>query len=462
MLDKKLLKYQEFGQRFSGKHKLLGILNKMSAVLSRSLLILFATAFSAAADNHDGPPSTMARDAVANHPGVLGFRALICEANSQIDQAYALNRPQVQMTFNGGSVLKSKVERPETQLRRFDNEDIDAVISVTQPIYDWGISERRAEISRNTRRSAEMGFALESERVAADILSSLLLYKEYEQQDALYRDHLDVIEELSDRLETGVQAGVYRLSDLRSLKISILDVQFAYDRLVKRIALQKSDFFQRFNIKIVDALPLLGDYFENRPEVIPVLAGENSREVLRLDFDLESNILEKERLKRERYPLLDGILETTLFDVDGFSNEYEIVGRVQIRLPLYDGGSNKASQDETEWRGRNISSDRQNQIRDHDSQVEVILSEFAQVSANIENNNEKIVETEAQLVEVEAREGQTETDFLAKSALLSELLGLYLTQATLDKELEIERLRGIFFADELGVVLKLDVGDSPC
>ena len=196
--------------------------------------------------------------------------------------------------------------------------------------------------------------------------------------------------------------------------------------------------------------------------MVPVLDSTRTREVKRLDYELASAALELQRLKAERKPSFTAFVDTTLFDVDSFSQEYEIAGRLQFRMPLFDGGSNAARQQETRWRSRGIGNDRDNLIRNHQSQTEQVLNQIKRLMGDLEKNTAKIAELDLQVEAAKAREGQVESNPLAMTNLLNDRFQLILAQETLSKEIEMERLRGLFFADALGSTLNLTPGKISC
>ncbi|MCE2516387.1 MAG: TolC family protein [Alphaproteobacteria bacterium] len=403
-----------------------------------------------------------ARMAIESHPAVAGLRAQVCQATSQVDQARASIRPQATFRLNGGVSLTSNIENSEIQPRRFDDKQIDGVFSINQTIYDWGISSASVGIAENTRAAARLGVEIESERIAADILSIMISRQELVAHDAQYRDYQAKLMVLAERIEAGVEAGVNRLTDLRSIKIAMLDAEVAHTQVNRQLDLIEADLKERLNLSFGDAMPLYLDYIAARPLALPRIASDQTREVKRIDFDASSSALELKRTKAERRPSLNAIVDTTLFDVDSYSSEYEVTGRIQMNFPLYDGGSNKARQQEHIWQGRSIDHQRQDLIRNHMSQTASVLKQFDLLTENLRKVGDKIAEVELQLEEALAREGQTESQPLATAGLLTELNSLFVEQSTLEKDIELERLRGIFFADELGATLSLTYGASTC
>ena len=133
--------------------------------------------------------------------------------------------PQISGRLVGGSSLSSHIEKRETNARRFDDREIDAVISVNQKLYDWGIARAGADIAENNRQSALLGVQIEQDRIAADIISTMMTHAELVAHDRLYDQHRQEIDNLAMQIQAGVEAGVNRLADLRVIKVLQLDHQ---------------------------------------------------------------------------------------------------------------------------------------------------------------------------------------------------------------------------------------------
>jgi outer membrane protein TolC len=405
-----------------------------------------------------------ARVAIERHPSVAALRAEVCRSASQIDLARSGFFPQVNFRLTGANSLSRRIKRDEVDRRRHDEDDsaVDGVLSVNQTLYDWGITRDSVGIARNARSAALLGVQIESDRIAADILSIMVTREELRLQDQFFTDYRAKLAEISERIEAGVDAGVNRLADLRSIKITELDAEVAHTQALRQLALTEADLIERTELTFDAAMPFYLDYIDVRPLAVPTIESQATREVKRLDYNARSNELELKRTKAERLPAMSATLDTTLFDADRYSSEYQVVGRVQFTLPLYDGGSNKARQNEYIWVGRSIDHERQNLIRNHQSQTQGLLQRLDLLSESIANVSDRIDEVEQQLEGALARQGQTENQPLSIASIYTNLNGLFVERLALEREIELERLRGIFFADELGSTLSLSYGTSSC
>jgi len=164
---------------------------KPTAILC-SLALLIAQVFAAPVFAAEDTGANRPRDvyaAIHNHPAVAVQRSRACQALSQVDLARADIKPQLSARLVGGSSLSSHIERRETHVRRFDDREIDGVLTLEQTLYDWGISDAGIGIAEDSRQAALLGIAVEMDRIAADILSIMLSQQELVVVDRLYRGH---------------------------------------------------------------------------------------------------------------------------------------------------------------------------------------------------------------------------------------------------------------------------------
>ena len=431
-----------------------------AGVLSAGILLTLAP-YVMAQDNATPEKINIYRS-IENHPTVAAIRSQVCQARSQIDQSRAVLRPQFTGQITGGSSLKSNIETQETYQRRFDNTEIDAVLTLRQILYDWGAAQSDVQIAENNRSSALLGVQIEQDQVAGNILSLYLNHQELVKQNRIRQKNFNDLKTYADRLEDSVRAGVGRISDLRSIKIMLLDAEIAQDQIQKQIELIEREINEQFQITFTDVIPLMATYQANKPDHIPQIDIKLLKEVQRLDYDFASSQLELEALKAERKPNLSAVMDTTFFDVDHYADEYEVAGRLQLSFPLYDGGSNKAQQNEAQWRSRGITSQKEDTIRQHQSQIGQILNQLAVLDEEIVKNNDKIIEVNQQIETAQARQGLVENNPLQMAQLITQRAELLSTEQRLKKDRDVNFLQGIFFTDQLGEILNLNEGGVSC
>lgn len=442
-----------------------------------SIGILFATTMMVASfvnspiSNAYGQEYHSVSEAIFSNPVVQQQRAQVCQARSRYDQARSNQLPQIDFSVSGGSVLTDNFNRegfftsPAEDYaigRRFDDTYIDGVFSLTQSVYDGSRANMSKRIAENDRQAAKLLVIIETETTAADIISTGLDYYLQQQLHDHFTEQLVLLTEVTNRIHERVELGAGRVSDLRESRLMELEVEISLSQTERQMDLIEKDLMARFKLTPEQILPFMHDFLNARPNEVLIESSEKIRQVQQLDIEIQSIIFEQRRLTGERRPHITAHIDTTLFDIDSFSHEFEVVGRVQMTMPIYDGGSNKARKNENDWRRRGLLSERANLIRSHSSQTQRVISDYRQAVEALKEINDQITEMEERLNSVKAREGQTQSDPLAMARLLSELSQAKASKINQIINRELSLLQGVFFADQLGNYIDLPEGEQSC
>ena len=410
-------------------------------------------------------------EAILSNPVVQQQRAQVCQARSRYDQARSSQLPQVDFSVSGGSSLTDNFNRyggftsPAEEYavgRRFDDKNVDGIVRLTQSIYDGSRAKMSRQIAENDRKAAKLLVVVETETTAADIISVGLDYYLQQQLHDHFTQQLTELKIVTNRIHERVELGAGRISDLRESRLLELEVEISLSQTQRQMDLIEKDMLARFKLTPAQVLPYMHDFLNARPDDVQIENSENIRQVKRLDIEIQSLNFEQRRLTGERHPNITAHLDTTLFDIDSFSHEYEVVGRLQMTLPIYDGGSNKARKNENEWRRRGLLSERASLIRNHSSQTQRVISDHRQSVEALKEINAQIAEMEERLISAQAREGQTQSDPLSMARLLSELSQARASHINHIINRELSLLQGVFFADQLGAYIDLPEGEQTC
>ena len=373
--------------------------------------------------------------------------------------------------MSGGSALTDNFNRsgrftsPAEEYavgRRFDDKNVDGIVRLTQSIYDSSRAKMGKLIAENDRKAAKLLVEVETETTAADIISVGLDYHLQQQLHDHFTQQLAELKTVTNRIHERVELGAGRISDLRESWLLELEVEISLSQTQRQMDLIEKDMLARFKLTPAQVLPYTHDFLNARPDEVRIENSENIRQVKRLDIEIQSLNFEQRRLTGERHPNITAHVDTTLFDIDSFSHEYEVVGRVQMTLPIYDGGSNKARKNENEWRRRGLLSERASLIRNHSSQTQRVISDHRQSVEALKEIDAQIAEMEQRLISVQAREGQTQSDPLSMARLLSELSQARASRINQIINRELSLLQGVFFADQLGAYIDLPEGEQTC
>ena len=400
--------------------------------------------------------------AVINHPTVASARAEVCSAASRFDRARSRQFPQVSANLSGASSLSSNVDTLETQSRRIEDNDIDAVISLRQTLFDWGLTKSEKQVALSNKASSRIAAMIAVDRVAADIVDLSITVAEHRERLSLITAYIAELQPLIERIEASVNAGVLRIGDLRTAKVVELDAEVSRSLAERQLELVESELTTRFGITIEQADVLLSRFLANRPEAAVITESDLTREVQRLDHDIKSNQFSLDGIKAERYPSLETSLDLTLFNFDSYSNEYELVGTMRVAMPLYDGGGNKARRSETEWLKRGLESQRTNALRQHRNVSLATGQNIERTRETFKANTIKMIELGTRLDEAKARQGQTVNDPITIIRGIEQLTDIESEQIALRFDIELGLLQALFYADRLGEILEIPYGGEQC
>ena len=84
---------------------------------------------------------------------------------------------------------------------------------------------------------------------------------------------------------------------------------------------------------------------------------------------------------------IDAVVDGTIFDLADYEDEYEVLGKLEFNMPLYDGGTSWARLREADWRAREMRSTLQNHKRLHDNEMEQGKQRFTDISREIDEEN---------------------------------------------------------------------------
>ena len=122
-----------------------------------------------------------------------------------------------------------------------------------------------------------------------------------------------------------------------------------------------------------------------------------------------------------RYPKFDVVIDGTIFDMTDYEDEYEIIGKLEMSMPLYDGGTARARLRETTWRENELKSSLDALVRAHDRETEGLEQRFNQMTREETEALARRDEIAAQLRSLRERQGKTVSSPLALARLLAQL-----------------------------------------
>ena len=453
----------------------------------------------------DSGPVVLAAEVVRSliqHPEVSEANARVCQAIHRLGLSKAEARPKFDLSITGGrqvlEQIKGQSGRPDGRgasesgfrsvprtffnplgreavpdeevsgahrrdyTHRSRNNIYDGTVSVRYNLVDWGQNSSAIEVQRLRHQVAQ----LEARATLADrsfqLLSLAIRLAMIEQSLVAQQQTADLIADEVASIEARVRAGAGRLAELREAKLLQLDADIA----INRTSAERDLFIERlsleYDLSVDDAAHYLQVYLQNRPEPLQFLEPAETSQARALRLQIASADYEERQIKGSRYMQIDGVAEGTIFDLADYEDEYEVIARLEFRMPLYDGGTASARLRETAWRSRELESAVQKQHREHAANSELAALQFRQIDRQIEEESARLGELESRLTSVQARQGQTVVAPLAIANLHLQIGRAKTRLIELRMEREEVRGRALFLAEELAAVLQLKFGENGC
>jgi outer membrane protein TolC len=481
-----------------------GILRRVVAALTAIALLMLTGAVHAAPPvepdqpdfvvlNRDvAPLSPRLRQAVLLDPKVAEATARACQLTHRLGLARAAGRPKVNASISGTRQIKSKIKKVPRVRRVFENGRVrtikprgydeinktgahtrefehdeknniyDGKISVRHTFIDWGQGSNRTEARTMALQAARIDALGVMRERSHEMLRLALLLRRIAEVIAVRQDNFTAVQTEVASVRARVEAGVGRMSDLREAQLVALDEEIAinraqaeYDQIRERLAAE-------FDLDEADARDLVQTFMSRRPTGLPVLQADRSDKAHAIRLRTREVTHEAAEIRGSRYPKLDGVIEGTIFDMTDYEDEYEIVGKVEITMPLYDGGTARARLRETAWRENELKSSLEALTREHNREMEGLAQQFHQQTREETEALARRDELMAQFRSLQERQGKTVSSPLALARVRAQISAAETRLVELRSDQELIRARALMIAERIDETLGLTMEDSSC
>ena len=405
-----------------------------------------------------------------NHPVLRQSAARACRAIFVLGQRKAEKRLDVSASISGERQIASNFRTNNndplpSSLRGYNHsyDDIyDMELTARYRLYDWGVGAARVRSEESRLQAERLNYEASLVAVVEDILR-IMIQIEAAQDDIVHRTKaLDELAPHVRAIEAQGEAGPIGLAQVREAKLSVLNAEIALQRAERRKAEVDGELQSRFKVTYEDTLPLLHDFLRKRPEDITVIDSQDWLNVRVIDARIIGEREDLVAIENERYPRVDSVLESTIFDVTDFESEYQLVGRLEFTLPLYDGGSNEARQQQKSWQVKELISQRDEQLRNHKTNTE-------QGKIILEKRKAEIITLQEQYKDIDER--YQSLNALVGNSLVSRQQIIQLLQERTEKTIELSQakwqqeyglLRLHALANSLTNLLAITPGENQC
>ena len=429
---------------------------------------------------------------LTSHPRVEKARGSVCEASFTIAEKRAAYFPKLNMSLSGGDKLVDETTRGDAfggeNAPEYDGKGVDLTLSLSQRIYDWGMTSADVTSAKLTRGSTSFqgSYVLQNQifefyNSAFDHLTARGRLEVLEAAAVKIRDNVDSI-------EVRYKRGASRLSDLRAGQVILLDLEMAITAAQNQSALTERVLKTQFKVDgefVEDA----GLYFLSRrpeiPEIVP------SREALNwriLDSDHRANGYEIKRLKAMRLPSFTGSLVAKAWDISeahscgdvvasdhadaayrngeyrrySNCNTHEVTARLEMSMPLFDGGLNKSQRRRANARARSLEADMAGFDRYHTSESRRTRDNLMDLMSRISNQDLKKQKLREQFDSQEIMQNQIRSNLVSLARLHFDLALAEAEYIGLKYEAEKARVNALVLSDQILDILDVSWESGGC
>ena len=427
------------------------------------------------------------RRALFLDPRVAEAEARVCQAVHRLGLSRANARPQITGSITGGRRLAGRIKKDpgsggifrdrrtpeEKEIHESGAHRRDYNYKEKDNIYDVGVALRYTFLDWGQTKSSIAAKRLEHEVARIDarqilgkrsyeLLSIGLRLRLLDNVLQASRDNAVVVAEQIDIVRARVDAGAGRVSELREARLIALDLEIEINRLEAQRAILIDQLATDFELEPADAELVVTSFWFRRPVELAVLPADRTDKAHALRLRMQVVVHEEKQIRGSRYPKLDGVLDGTVFDVTDYKDEYELVGKLEMRMPLYDGGAAKARLRETSWRNRELKSSLESLHREHNREMERMSRQFIDLQREDREARARLSELEQRMQSLLAVQGKTVASPLQIAQLQVEIGRARSRLIELEVETENVRANALLLAEQLDEVLAIRIGENRC
>ena len=432
------------------------------------------------------------QEVMKNHPRIGLAQQNVCAATYAIMEERTAYYPKLDMSLSGGDKFVDKTTRGDSfggsNAPEYDGKGLNLSLSLTQQVYDWGQTSASIRGRMLTREASSFeGFQSLQEQLF-EFFHSAMLYERETRIVAYYRDVAQLIKDEINALESRFKAGAGRLAEVRAAQVIGLDLETTINSSANRQLIALKNLTSNFEVDGIFARSASDDFVKRRDELPGMVETTDTFEWRNLNAAYRAAGFENKRLKASRLPKLDAIVQAQGWDIDDKNNcgdildkthpdaaysngeyrryencnTYELAGRLEFSMPLYDGGLNKAQRNRNSAHQRAIEAEMAAVDRKHRADSRRIQEQLSDTLMRLQNQIRKENEITQQLASERALQGQSRMEPLTVARLQFALARAVEERLSLEVQLELVRLEALYISDKLSDVIGIQWETNGC
>jgi adhesin transport system outer membrane protein len=302
--------------------------------------------------------------AVERHPATQEARATSAEAAAVVDEAHERRMPSVDLSVSSYRVISRDFSNdPQNIVERSRPANrTDAILNVSQTVYDFGASSERVLAAGARLRAAAAEAEASADRIALNTVASWYDVFAYRAMVALTESFVANQQELREAVEERVRQGVSAPGDTARVESYLASAQTRLAIFRRQLANAEARFFELTGTPapaFLERAPVPRTPALTRDAA--ALAAMSSPAARSAQAMADSARREARATKSDRLPQITAGIDAGRYGVFENDRDYDIRGRVTLRQRLFGGTEARVAQAQA----RAVSADaRASRIRD--------------------------------------------------------------------------------------------------
>jgi adhesin transport system outer membrane protein len=292
-------------------------------------------------------------NAVENHPGTLEAAANEDEALGALEEARQGQLPTVDINMTSYRVLSREFSNDPNNIieRSRPQQRTDALLSVTQTVWDFGATQRRIRAAGARLRAAGADLEAQADRIALNAIAAWYDVFAFRAMVALTEAFAASQRELRGAVELRIRQGVSAESDLSRVDSYIAQADTRLARFRRQVASAEARFTELTGNPVppnLERAPVPGGIVSSREQAVAgatTTAGVRSAEA-----SSSASVQEMRAARADRLPQITAGVDAGRYGVFETDRDYDIRGRVGLRYRLF--GATDARAEQYEARAR--------------------------------------------------------------------------------------------------------------
>jgi outer membrane protein, adhesin transport system len=310
--------------------------------------------------------------AVENHPGTLEAAAGEDEALGALEEARSAELPTVDLSVTSYRVLSRDFSNDESNIIESSRprQRTDAILSVTQILFDFGATQRRILAAGARLRSAGADLEAQADRIALNAIGAWYDVFAYRAMVALTEAFAANQRDLRAAVQIRVREGVSAEGDVARVDSYIAQADTRLARFRRQLASAEARFTELTGSPVPSGLeraPAPGGIVSSRDQA--VLAAVSTAAVRSAQANSDASAQEARAARADRLPTISAGVDAGRYGVIENDRDYDVRARVALRYRIFGSADARSEQYEARARGAEARSQRIREEAERDAAI---------------------------------------------------------------------------------------------